>query len=44
MWGELMNTEGRSGKPPSRGKKNTSRLQAILTTPQSRREFSRDYR
>ena len=21
MWGELMNPEGRSGKPPSRGKK-----------------------
>ena len=44
MWGELMNPEGRSGNPPSRGKKNTLRLQAILTTPQSRREFSRDYR
>ena len=44
MWGELMNPEGRSGKPPSRGKKHTPRLQAILTTPQSRREFSRDYR
>ena len=44
MWGELMNPEGKSGKPPSRDKKNTPRLQAILTTSQFRREFSRDYR
>ena len=43
MWGELKNPGGRSGKPPSRGQ-NTPRLQAILTTPPSRRKFSRDYR
>ena len=43
MWGELMNPEGRSGKPPSRDKKNTPRLHAILTTLQSLREFSQDH-
>ena len=32
MSGKLMNPEGRPGKPPSRGKKNTLRLHAILTT------------
>ena len=44
MWGELMNAEGRSSKPPSSGKKKNPapRLHAILTTLQFRREFSLD--
>ena len=44
MSAELMNPEGRSGKPPSRGKKYPAFTCNLLTTLQSRREFSVDYR
>ena len=33
MWGELMNPEGRSGKPPSRGKKKYPAFTGNLNNP-----------
>ena len=45
MLGELMNPEGRPGKPPSRGKKKYPAFACnLITILQSRREFSLDYR